>query len=92
MSKFLEKVKSKKTQLIAVGTVASSLLTTVVAHAEDTTGLAGAQTQVVADLSSGKTEIIAFLLGVLGVGTGIYLFKFGVKQGFNFFGMLANKK
>lgn len=91
----LNKIQSHKGKVICLSTALVTALTPLAAHAEDTassTGLDQAQTAVVGSLTSGKTEVIAFLLGVLGVGTAIYLFKFGVKQGFNFFNFLASRR
>lgn len=95
MFKIFEKLKSNKKEILFSAVVSSPVLSSIVAHADTTsssTGLADAQTAVVGSLSSGKAEVITFLIAVLGVGISIYLLKFGVKQGINFFGFIANKK
>ena len=90
MGKLVQKIRANRVQIIACVGVCATMLTTA-AHALDS-DMSTVTTAMSTSLTSGKTDVIACLATVLGIGIGIYLVKFGARQGLNFFSMIANKK
>jgi len=89
MTKLLNKIKENKIQFLGSVGVCATMVTSV-AHADS--DMTTMTTAITTALTSGKTDVIACLAAVVGIGAGIYLVKFGARQGLNFFSMIANKK